>query len=252
MSKRLVYGLRPVEEALSRGGKHPPYLLVAEGRLGGADGRRIQEVVKRAEGSGVTVQRCSRNLLDDLCGGQNHQGILALVGDFPYLSLGELLDGIQGPPLLLVVDSVTDPQNLGAMFRSALLFGAHGVILPKDRCADVNSTVVRVSSGATEHLPVARVTNLSRAVDELKEAGIWVAATVESGGSSPAQADMRGPFAMVLGSEYRGVRPLVRKKCDLLLTINSQGPIASLNVAAATAVLFYEAARQRGGGKKRG
>lgn len=219
--------------------------MVGEGKLGGADGRRIQEVVQKAERAEVPVQRVSKNVLDDLCGGKNHQGILALVGDFPYLSMGELLDRIQGVPLLLVVDSVTDPQNLGAMFRSALLFGAQGVVLPKDRCVAVNSTVVRVSSGATEHLPVAQVTNLSRAIDEMKEAEIWVAATVESGGSAPAQADMRGPFAMVLGSEHSGVRPLVRKKCDLLLTINSLGPIASLNVASATSVLFYEAARQR-------
>jgi 23S rRNA (guanosine2251-2'-O)-methyltransferase len=131
--------------------------------------------------------------------------------------------------------------------RSALVLGASGLLLPKDRSASVTPTVVRVSAGASEHLPCARVTNLARALAQANAAGLWVVGAVERGGVAPERADLRGPTAVVLGSEQRGIRPLVRRGCDIIVTIPSRSRIASLNVAAAAAAILYEAWRQRGG-----
>ena len=233
---RLVFGVRPVEELLRQGGRRVEQLLVArDARLG--------PMIAAAEARGVPVVRTAAAELNALCGA-SHQGVAALAGAYPYRDLPDLLD-LAGVPLLLLVDGVTDPQNLGAMIRSALVLGATGLVLTKDRCAGITPTVVRVSSGATEHLPCARVTNLARAIEQLKAAGVWVAATVEHGGGHPADADLTVSLALVLGSEQRGVRPLVLKHCDLALTIPSRAQIASLNVASATTAVLYEASRQR-------
>ncbi|MCC6749657.1 MAG: 23S rRNA (guanosine(2251)-2'-O)-methyltransferase RlmB [Deltaproteobacteria bacterium] len=235
---RLVFGIHPVQELLRRTERPVQELLLAPDS-------KVGPLVAAAQARGIKVQRTTRETLDALAGGNTHQGVAAVTGDFPYLDLYGLLERREGTPLLLVVDGVTDPQNLGAMFRSALVLGATGVVLTRDRCAAITATVVRVSSGATEHLPCARVTNLVRAVEELKEAGIWVAAAVEQGGTEPAATDLTGPLAIVLGNEHKGVRPLVQRACDLKLTIPALGRIAALNVASATTALFYEAARQR-------
>lgn len=240
---RVVYGIHPVEEALARRGRDVKTLLVA-------DRRRVAAAVARAEGLQIPVTLTTPLELDALCEGTGHQGIAALVGEYPYAELHDLIDGDEHAPLLVVADCLMDPQNLGSIIRSALVLGATGLVLPKDRSVRVTPTVVRVSAGASEHLRCAQVTNLARALGELKEAGLWIAGAVERGGTHPADADLRGPLALVVGNEHKGLRPLVRRQCDLELTIPARGGIASLNVAAATTALLYEVARQRRAGEE--
>lgn len=237
---RIIFGIHPVREAVKQAGKGLQALWCVEPR-GGALG----DLVEAAQRHGVRTQPTTREHLDALCASQSHQGVAAVVGDYEYCDLEDLLETRELPPLLVVVDSVTDPQNLGAMIRSAVVLGATGLVLPKDRCVAITSTVVRVSSGATEHLPCAMVTNLPRALKQIKEAQIWVVGTVERDGCAPRDVGWREPTAVVLGNEQRGIRPLVRRHCDLHVTIPTPGPIAALNVAAAAAVVLYEAARQR-------
>jgi len=182
-----------------------------------------------------------------------HQGVLALCGAYRYADgVAPLIERAQAAgaaPLLLVLDGVTDPQNLGALVRTAYVMGGHGVVLPKDRAAPVTPTVVKAAAGATEHLPIALVTNLARSLQELKERDVWLVAAVApgQGGQPPWELDLTLPTALLLGSEGRGMRPLSRKMSEVRVEIPMMGGLsgASLNVAAAGAVLFYEALRQR-------
>jgi 23S rRNA (guanosine2251-2'-O)-methyltransferase len=242
---RLVYGLHPLRERLRKGRDEIAAVWVDEGRA--KRDAELDALLAQLPAE-VRPQRVPREQLEAICGSPSHQGVVATVGDYPYVDLEALLEGEAAeaaPALLLIVDGVTDPQNLGAMLRSALVFGASGVLLTRDRCASITPTVVRVSSGASEHLRCARVTNLARALDKLKELGLWIVGTVEGGGQHPARLDLTGPCGLVLGSEGKGMRPNVQKRCDLLMTLPAAGPIGALNVAAATTAAFYEAARQR-------
>lgn len=252
---RLVFGVHPVRELLRKEPRAVQTLWIAEGssRPGGPSASgpgRARGALGRVLGDPslpeleIEPLSASHEQLSALCGDVNHQGIVAVVGDFSYVALEDLVEGL-ADPLILAVDGVTDPQNLGAMIRSAVVLGATGAILTVDRCAAITPAVVRVSSGASEHLPCAQVTNLVRALDSLKKRGVWVMGTVESGGIAPAEADLRGPVVLVMGSEQRGMRRLVGEACDVLLTIPTPGPIAALNVASATTAVFYEACRQR-------
>ncbi len=234
---RLVYGAHPVEETLRRRRGEVQGLLVS--RRG-----ELPPALAEAQARGVPVQRASDEELERLCGSASHQGLAAIVGDFPYLELEDLLD--RPPALLVVLDSITDPQNLGAIIRSAAFLGATGLVLPKDRAAPITPVVVRVSAGASEHLRCARVTNLARALEQLKGAGIWVVGAVERGGVAPERVDLAGPVALVLGNEQKGIRPLVLRGCDIVCTIPApRSSVGSLNVAAAATALLHEAARQR-------
>ena len=235
---RVVYGSHPVRELIRSRARDVRELIVASRK-------EASEIVEIAEKSNIAIRKTGLEDLRLLTGDANHQGVVALVGPYPYRDLGQLIDEQTGTPLVLALDGVTDPQNLGAIFRSALVLGATGIVLPKDRAAAVNDTVVRVSAGATEHLPCAQVTNLRRALQELKESGLWIAGTLESNGSHPADVDLAVPLAVVLGSEGKGIRPLIRRTCDLMLNIPSAAKVASLNVAAATAAILYEVSRQR-------
>jgi 23S rRNA (guanosine2251-2'-O)-methyltransferase len=172
-----------------------------------------------------------------------HQGVAASVEPYPYSGLEEILS--IPDPLVLVLDGVTDPRNLGAVLRAADGAGASGVIIPKDRAVGVTAAAVKASAGASEHVLVARVTNLRRAVDTMKEAGLWIYAA-EAGGTPYTELDLAGAVALVLGSEGRGVRRLVREGCDGTVSIPMLGGVESLNVSVASAVLLYEARRRRG------
>jgi 23S rRNA (guanosine2251-2'-O)-methyltransferase len=187
--------------------------------------------------------------LDELAKGGVHQGVVAVVGEYNYAQLDELLALAKKsgrPPLVLVLDSVQDPQNLGALVRTAHVVGAHGVVIPKDRAVGVTPAVVKASAGATEHVRIATVTNVARALEELKEAGLWIAGAVAAGDSkAPWEIDFTVPIALVLGAEGKGIRPLVQRGCDLLVQIPMEGEVASLNVGAAGAMLLYEIVRQR-------
>jgi 23S rRNA (guanosine2251-2'-O)-methyltransferase len=174
--------------------------------------------------------------------------VVAVTGDYLYATVEAILAAAAGrPPLVMVLDSVQDPQNLGALVRSAHVLGGHGVVVPRDRAVGVTPTVVKASAGATEHLPIALVTNIARTLDDLRKAGLWIVGAVAGDAKPPWQIDLAGPTALVLGAEGKGIRPLVLRGCDLCVRIPMLGRVASLNVAAAGAILLYEAARQRAG-----
>ncbi len=228
----VIYGIRPVVEALRSRRRRVLEVLDATGS---------GEV--HAAAGGVTVKKVSRDRVDELARGGVHQGVVARVEAYPYSGLEEILAVPE--PLILVLDGVTDPRNLGAVLRAADGAGASGVVIPKDRAAGVTAAAVKASAGASEHVRVAKATNLKRTVGRLKEANVWVYAA-EAGGTDYAKLDLDGPVAFVLGSEGKGVRRLVREACDGTVAVPMLGSASSLNVSVAAAVLAYEARRQRG------
>jgi 23S rRNA (guanosine2251-2'-O)-methyltransferase len=211
---------------------------------------RMRQFVERVRAAGVRLIDSDDARLSGLAGTMRHQGVVARVEPLPMArTLLEVLDAI-GPdaPLLLVLDGVTDPHNLGACLRVADGAGAHAVIAPKDRAASINATVAKVASGAAETVPYLMVTNLARTLNELKQHGVRVAGTTDDAELSLHDADLRGPLALVLGAEGPGLRQLTRKTCDALVRIPMRGAVESLNVSVAAGVCLYEAMRQRGGG----
>jgi 23S rRNA (guanosine2251-2'-O)-methyltransferase len=228
----IIYGVRPVVEALK--GRRRRVIEV----LDASNNAEVRAVVGR-----VPVKNVSRDRVDELARGGVHQGVVARVESYPYSSLEEVL--AVSRPLVLVLDGVTDPRNLGAVLRAADGAGASGVVIPKDKAAGVTAAAGKASAGASEHVRVARVTNLRRAVDAMKSANVWVYAA-EAGGTDYGKLDLAGPTAFVLGSEGRGVRRLVREACDGTVSVPMLGGVSSLNVSVAAAVLAYEARRQRG------
>ena len=208
---------------------------------------RMRQFIERAKEAGVRLIEADGLRLSKLAGSHGHQGVAALVQPMEQAhSLDDLLDGLSEPPLLLVLDGVTDPHNLGACLRVADGAGAHAVIAPKDHAAGLNATVSKVASGAAETVPYFMVTNLARTLGELKERNIWVIGTAGEAGKSIYQVDMKGPTALVLGAEGPGMRQLTRKTCDELVHIPMKGAVDSLNVSVASGVCLYEALRQRG------
>jgi 23S rRNA (guanosine2251-2'-O)-methyltransferase len=244
---RFVYGLNPVLEALKAHPQDVVRVLLERGR----DGRRSHggdRVAEAAAAAGVRIEEAPHGDLARRSRGGVHQGVGAEIAEFRYAELPDLLDAARArgePPFLLLLDGVTDPQNLGALLRSAHALGAHGVVLPKDRAAGITPAVSKAAAGALEHCPVARVTNLSRALDDLKDAHVWSVALAAEAERELPEVDLTSGIALVLGSEGKGVRPLVRKTCDHLARIPMLGRVGSLNVAAAGAIALYEAARQR-------
>jgi 23S rRNA (guanosine2251-2'-O)-methyltransferase len=239
LKQEVIYGVRPVIEAL-----RSPRREVFEVR----EAAGTAEVAEAAAASGVPVKRVDRARIEELANGGVHQGIVARVGPYQYSGLDEILAAPD--PLVLVLDGVTDPRNLGAILRAADGAEASGVVIPKDRAAGVTAAAVKASAGASEHVRVARETNLRRAIDRMKKSGLWVYAAeggAERVGGTPYYAlDLTGPVALVLGSEGRGIRRLVREGCDGAVSIPMLGAVESLNVSVAVAVLLYEARRQRG------
>ena len=234
MKEELIYGIHPVVEAL-RSRKREVFEVL--------DVTKNAEVAQAADGAGVPLKHVPRPRIEELGRGAAHQGALARVRPYPYSGLAEIL--ATPDPLVLVLDSVTDPRNLGAVLRAADGAGATGVVIPKDRAVGVTAAAVKASAGASEHVPVARETNLRRTIDWMKEAGVWVYAA-EVGGTTYTELELSGPVALVLGSEGRGVRRLVREGCDGAVFIPMLGAVESLNVSVAAAILLYEARRQRG------
>ncbi|MDB5873893.1 MAG: rRNA ((2251)-2-O)-methyltransferase RlmB [Ramlibacter sp.] len=207
---------------------------------------RMRQFLDRANEAGARLIEADGMRLAKLAGSHGHQGVAARVHPLPALnSLDDLLDGIKEPPLLLVLDGVTDPHNLGACLRVADGAGAHAVIAPKDHAAGINATVAKVASGAAETIPYFMVTNLARTLGELKERSIWCIGTSDDAPRTIYQADLKGPVALVLGAEGAGMRQLTRKTCDELVGIPMRGAVESLNVSVASGVCLYEALRQR-------
>ena len=208
---------------------------------------RMRQFLERANEAGVRLIEADGMRLAKLAGSHGHQGVAARVEILAQTSsLDDLLDGIEGPPLLLVLDGVTDPHNLGACLRVADGAGAHAVIAPKDHAVGVNATVAKVASGAAETVPYFMVTNLARTLNELKERSIWCIGTSDGTSKTIYQVDLKVPVALVMGAEGDGMRQLTRKTCDELVGIPMRGAVESLNVSVASGVCLYEALRQRG------
>ncbi len=243
--------MNPVRELLRAGGEGVSELWLGEG---GERGRVFAELARLARERGAKVREAPRQKLDRLAGTDRHQGVVAVVADYRYRELDDVLEeaGADDPPLLVVLDGILDPQNLGAIIRSAHALGAHGVVIPKDRAAGVTPAVAKASAGAVEHCPVARVTNIAQALERMKGAGVWTIAMDAGGGDDLGAVDLSVATALVLGAEGTGVRPLVRRTCDRIARIPMQGKVGSLNAAASAAIAIYEAVRQRGARRRRG
>ncbi|HHY15914.1 MAG TPA: 23S rRNA (guanosine(2251)-2'-O)-methyltransferase RlmB [Firmicutes bacterium] len=237
-----IAGRQPVLEAL-RSGREINRLLIAKGQRKGS----IRQILTLAEKRGVLIQEVDRRVLDRLSEIDNHQGVLAQLAQVEYLSLDELLarDKTEGwAPLLVLLDGIQDPHNLGSIIRSAEAAGAHGVIIPERRAAGVTAAAMKASAGAANYLPVCRVVNLVDAMETLKKAGYWIAGA-DMEGEACFQQDLTGPLALVVGGEGKGLSRLVREKCDFLTSIPMRGRIGSLNASVAAAVLLFEVLRQR-------
>lgn len=244
---RLVYGMNPVKELVATRATQVSAVYLAFG-VAGPEAQALRQLCANRR---VTLEERDRSELDALAGGEaRHQGVVAIAGEFIYAELEQVIeDAAEGPrpPLVVVLDGVQDPHNFGAIVRSASVLGAHGVVIAKDRAVPVTPAVVKASAGATEHLAIARVTNLVRALETMKEAGLWTVGAVVGEAPAPASVDMTGAIALVVGAEGKGLRPLVEKTCDHRVRIPMPGAALSLNVSVAAGVLLYEVERQRGG-----
>ena len=246
-SKRnFVYGLHAINAVLERAPERLLELWIAQPR----DDSRARELRDRAESAGVRVQSVGGEALAKLVGDVTHQGAVAAVRPLKGWDEHDLLGALSQvaeDPLLLILDGVTDPHNLGACLRTADATGAHAVVIPKDRAATVDGVVRKVAAGAAEFVPVASVTNLARTLDLLKERGIWVVGTDGEAPQTLYAADLKRPLALVLGAEGSGMRRLTRERCDFLVRIPMAGQVESLNVSVAAGVALFEARRQRMG-----
>ena len=242
-----LYGINPVREALDGHGRQPLELLAASGERSA----RLEELIVLAKSQRLTITIRDRRDLDRLAGHSHHQGVLLRLEPFSYADLGELLDAWRSSgrtALYLLLDGITDPHNLGAILRSAEVAGCHGVILAKDRSCPVTPVVEKTAAGALSHLPLCQVVNLSRAIEEMKKAGIWCYGLAGEDGSQGLYAtDLTGNLALVVGSEGKGLRPNIRKHCDGLLAIPMRGKVNSLNASVAAAVALFEVVRQSAG-----
>jgi len=239
---RHVTGFHPVTASLRQRPGSVRALYVAASR----HDRRVRELMDRANAAGIVVHAVDNERLDALAGNDRHQGVVAAVDPtLPRLTIEEIVDSLTEPALLLVLDGVTDPHNLGACLRNADAFGVHGIIVPKDRAAGLNATVAKAASGAADTVPLISVTNLARTLRDLKERGVWLCGADADAPDDLFTADLTGPIAWVLGGEGTGMRRLTRELCDRIVGIPLRGTVASLNVSVASGICLYETRRQR-------
>ena len=239
----IIEGRNAVIEAL-REGTPVDKIYLARGETDSALGH----IASTARSRGIVVVECDRRKLDGMSRTHSHQGVIALAAGREYASVDDILNAAREkgePPLIVVCDELSDPHNLGAVIRTAECAGAHGVIIPKRRSAGLTAVVAKTSAGAVSHVPVARVPNLPALLDELKEAGVGVFGTAADGDRLRYDADLKGPAAIVIGSEGTGMGRLVAEKCDFKVRIPMKGRLNSLNASAAAAIMLYEAVRQR-------
>jgi 23S rRNA (guanosine2251-2'-O)-methyltransferase len=238
----MIFGFHAVTSRLRHEASSVEEIYVDASRQDG----RMQDLLAAAKSMNVRIIPVDDQRLSNIVGTRRHQGVVAKAGELSLArNLDELLDAIEGPPLLLVLDGITDPHNLGACLRVADGAGAHAVIAPKDRAVGLNATAAKVASGAAETVPYITVTNLARTLRELKERDIWLIGTSDEAEKNLYQADFSGPAAIVMGSEGEGMRRLTRETCDLLVSIPMSGSVESLNVSVASGVTLFEARRQR-------
>lgn len=237
-------GIHAVREALEAG-RPLDRIVIAKGR----QDTRTEEIVQLARKQGVPLRFEDRGQLDRLANSKDHQGIVALAAARPAATLEEIIEAANASEatkgLIVLLDGVEDPHNLGAIIRTSLAAGAHGVVIPERRAAGLTDTVSRASAGALSHLPVAKVTNLARSMEGLKEAGYWLIGLDETAEQSYTDADYTSPVGIVLGGEGQGLHELTRKRCDFVVSLPTVGPVKSLNVSVAAGVVLFEARRQR-------
>jgi 23S rRNA (guanosine2251-2'-O)-methyltransferase len=208
----------------------------------------LEKIYAVARGKGIVVSYVEKSRLDQLSETRNHQGVIADVAPYSYADVEDILEkarNLNQPPLILILDGITDPNNLGSIVRTAECAGVHGIILPKRRAAALTPVVAKVAAGAAEYIPIARVTNLTRTIQDLKEAGLWIAGADMHGETDYSEYDYKSPLAIVIGSEGEGISRLVRENCDVLIRIPMFGKINSLNAAIAAALIVFKAAEKR-------
>lgn len=243
VNENAVTGRNPVMEVL-RSGRTVDKILVAKGEREGS----LLKIIAMAKERGIPVMDAERTRIEALSGTAAHQGVLAFVTPFEYASVDDILALAEEkgePPFLVILDGVTDPHNVGAIIRTACCCGAHGVILPKHNSCGMTPTLIKSAAGATEYMKVARVTNITDTIEELKKRNVWIYGTDGSAPADVYHTDLTGACAFVLGDEGRGMSRLVREHCDFLIKIPMNGPLDSLNVSVAGAVILYESLRQK-------
>ena len=238
----VIFGINAVSEALKAGGRAFEWVGVAKER----HDLRLQKLIQQCRHSSIPVRFLSRIELDRMAATASHQGVVAVTSSKQYADLDDLLVAKRGEhSLLVVLDGVEDPHNLGAILRTADAAGADGIVIPERRAAGVTGTVAKASAGASEHLPIAKVTNIARTVEQLKEKELWIVGLDERGKENYDSIDYQMNCAIVLGAEGKGLHDLVAKKCDFLVSIPMLGKVPSLNVSVAAGVVLYEVVRQR-------
>ncbi len=243
MKEDIIYGRNPVIEALEANHTMDK-ILIQEG----IRHSQIGYIRNLAKEKGIQYRFVDKKTLDRTVDGENHQGVAALAAAYPYADLSDILNAAKEkgePPFVVIAEGITDPHNLGSIIRTANAAGAHGVIIPKNRSVSLGSVVAKVSAGAVEHTPVARVTNITQTIDLLKKEGLWIAGTALEATQYCYDCDLKGPLGIVIGSEGEGMSRLVREHCDFLVKIPMLGKTESLNASVAAGVLLYEAVRQR-------
>jgi 23S rRNA (guanosine2251-2'-O)-methyltransferase len=237
-------GIHAVREALEAGSTFDR-VVIAKGR----QDSRIEEIVQLARQRSIPVRFEDRSQLDRLANTRDHQGVVAIAAARAAATLDDILERANASKdqrgLIVLLDGVEDPHNLGAIIRTSLAAGAHGIVIPERRAAGLTDTVARASAGALAHLPIAKVTNLARTMEELKEAGYWLVGLDENGEKNYTEVDYTSPTGIVMGGEGNGLHELTRKRCDFVVSLPTTGPVKSLNVSVATGVVLFEALRQR-------
>ena len=243
-AENILEGRNALTEALASG-RAIDKVFIAEG----STDRALARLAAQAKQAGAVVVETDRRKLDQMSATGAHQGVIAMVAAHSYATLDDILNRAKErgeAPLIVICDELSDPHNLGAIIRTAECAGAHGVVIPKRRSGGLTAIVGKASAGALEYMPVARVTNITNAIKELKERGVWIFGTAAEGATPLYQADLKGAAAIVIGNEGDGMSRLVAESCDLKVSIPMKGRISSLNASAAAAILLYEAVRQRG------
>ena len=244
VKSEIIYGIHPVFEAFNADRRHFFELLIEKKKAS----QRIKKIIGLAGSKNLPLKKIESDQLNALLGTGAHQGVAARVSPYPFAALDDMLapdDITAGTCGLLLLDHLQDPHNLGAIIRTASCAGINGIVLPKDRSVTPTPAVSKASAGALEHMKIARVTNMARTVTLLKERGLWIIGADQAAQQTLYTSDLTGPAAFVIGSEHKGIRPLVKKKCDMLISIPLTGPIQSLNASVAAGIFVYEAYRQR-------
>ncbi len=238
-----IEGRNPVMEAL-RSGREIDKILVAKGTRGGS----LIKILGKAKDKGIPIQYVERQGIDKISKSNAHQGIIAFVAAYKYVHFEDIIKSASNKgkdPFIIILDKITDPHNLGSIIRTADAVGADGIIIPKRRSVGLTAIVAKSSAGAVEYVPVAKVSNIAQTIDRIKEKGIWVIGAHMDGTKEHYNTDLKGPLALVIGSEGKGISRLIKEKCDFLVKLPMVGRVSSLNASVAAAVLMYEVFRQK-------